>query len=203
MRRVIFFIDGFNLYHALDHNPNFHKYKWLNLSKLAKCYVKRKDKIVDIYYFTALATWSQSKVKKHKTYIKALELEGVKVVYGKFKKRDKKCQVCKRNYRTYEEKETDVNIATKLFQLAIEGRYDIAIIITGDSDLLPAIDGLRATFPGKEIGVVIPIGRRAEDLKASCDFHMKMKEKHLRSSLFPETINFGTGQKISCPPTWK
>jgi len=96
MNRITFFVDGFNLYHALANNPHYHQYKWLNLAKLANCYVTKKDKIQSIYYFTALATWSQSKVKKHKKYIKALGLQNIQIVYGEFRKKDKFCPLCKR-----------------------------------------------------------------------------------------------------------
>ena len=35
MNRVLFFIDGFNVYHALQEKPQYHKYKWLDYSALA------------------------------------------------------------------------------------------------------------------------------------------------------------------------
>ena len=34
-KRSMFFVDGFNLYHALDSETRYHKYKWLNLRALA------------------------------------------------------------------------------------------------------------------------------------------------------------------------
>ena len=202
MNRITFFIDGFNLFHALDNNHLYHKYKWLDLTKLSKCFVTKKDKIENIYYFTALATWSQSKMKKHKKYIKALELNNINVIYGEFRKKDKFCPLCKRTYKTFEEKQTDVNIAIQLFELAIKDKYDTAIIISGDSDLIPSIQAVKTTFPNKNIGIVIPIGRRAELLKQICDFHIKMKEKHLRSSLFEKEIDIGNNKKLICPPDW-
>jgi uncharacterized LabA/DUF88 family protein len=90
-----------------------------------------------------------------------------------------------------------------LFKLSTEDKYDKAIIISGDSDLIPSINAVRNTFPDKKIGVVIPIGRRAESLKLSCDFHMKMKEKHLKSCLFDQEIQLGNNEKLICPPDWK
>ena len=202
MNRITFLIDGFNLFHALDNNHLYHKYKWLDLTKLSKCFGTKKDKIENIYYFTALATWSQSKMKKHKKYIKALELNNINVIYGEFRKKDKFCPLCKRTYKTFEEKQTDVNIAIQLFELAIKDEYDTAIIISGDSDLIPSIQAVKTTFPNKNIGIVIPIGRRAELLKQICDFHIKMKEKHLRSSLFEKEIDIGNNKKLICPPDW-
>ena len=92
-KKVIIFIDGFNLYHVINAHRNYHKYKWLNLNKLANLYITKNEKIVEILYFTALATWNQSKVKKHKLFIKANELNGIRTIYGEFKKRDKYCNL--------------------------------------------------------------------------------------------------------------
>jgi hypothetical protein len=55
MSRIKFFIDGFNVYHALERKASYHKYKWLDYSKLASLFVRRQDKIVEVLYFTALA----------------------------------------------------------------------------------------------------------------------------------------------------
>jgi uncharacterized LabA/DUF88 family protein len=200
--KVIVFIDGFNLYHAIDANPKYHKYKWLDLKKLANLYITKNEKVVDIYYFTALAMWNPVKVRKHKLFIRANELSGVRVIYGEFKKRDKYCKNCHKRYQTFEEKQTDVNIAIQLFKLSIENKYDKAIIISGDSDLLPSIDAVRKTFPNKQIGVIIPIGRRAEALKQACDFYMKMKEKHLSSAMFDQKIKINDKDFLVCPPEW-
>jgi uncharacterized LabA/DUF88 family protein len=78
-----------------------------------------------------------------------------------------------------EEKQTDVNIALKLFEPAVQDGYDKAMIISGDTDLLPAAKTVRSIFPFKSIGVVIPIGRSSEDFKKNADFHFKMKEHQL------------------------
>jgi hypothetical protein len=64
-KKVIVFIDGFNLYHVIKVNPEYRKYKWLDLSKLATLYITKNEIIIDILYFTALATWNPNKVKKH------------------------------------------------------------------------------------------------------------------------------------------
>lgn len=203
MDKVIFLIDGFNLYHAIAEDTRFRKYKWISLSSLAEKFITKSDKIKDIYYFTALATWSVDKVNRHKIFIKAQELNGIKVIYGEFRKKDKYCNICKRTYQTFEEKKTDVNIAINLFQLAIKDEYDKAIIISGDSDLIPSIEAVKSTFPAKKIGVIIPIGRRAELLKNTCDFYMKMKEKHLSASMLPDEMDIGDGKKIIRPDYWK
>jgi hypothetical protein len=57
-------------------------------------------------------------------------------------------------------------------------------------------------FPHKQIEVIIPIGRRAELLKQKCDFHMKIKEKHLKSSILPDIIPLEGNKKLVCPKSW-
>jgi len=202
MKKVIFFIDGFNLYHAIK-DLRKDEYKWLNLDKLAKSFIKRDEEIIRVYYFTALASWNQSKVKKHKIYIRALETVNVKTIYGQFKRREKICPKCRKKYWTYEEKKTDVNIAIQLFKLSIENKFDKAFIISGDSDLIPSIRAVKESFPGKKIGAIVPIGRSALDLKNNCDFHMKIKEKHLKTCVFPERIRLADSTVITCPETWR
>ena len=203
MNRVSFFIDGFNLYHALDSNPAYHKYKWLDFDKLVRCYLTKKDELTDIFYFTAYITWDPPKLNRHKLFVQASRTRNVKIIFGKFKRRDKFCTLCKKTYSTFEEKQTDVNIAISLFKNAMENKFDRAIIVSGDSDLIPSIEAIKSTFPAKQIGVVIPIGRKSESLKNVCDFHMKMKEKHLISSLFPDEIDLGSGVKLIRPISWK
>ena len=90
------------------------------------------------------------------------------------------------------------------FPSAVSNDFDVAILISGDTDLVPAVEAIRNTFPNKQIGVVVPIGRRAKELIDVCDFHMKMKEKHLRTSQFPDTIVLDPQKNIVLqkPPTW-
>jgi len=202
--RVSFFIDGFNVYHALEDNKSFHKFKWLDYSSLVKRYITSNKIISEVYYFTAYTEWSQDKMDRHRLLITALNMKGVKVVFGKFKLRDKKCLRCKKSYKTHEEKQTDVNISIKLFQCAYNNTFDTAILITGDSDIVPAIKAIKESFPAKKIGVVIPIGRSSEEMKNICDFHMKMKQKHLRDSQFPDRIIIDPENNLFLerPPTW-
>lgn len=119
MAKVVVFVDGFNLYHALAENPKYRTYKWLNLRKLASLYVHGQDTLEDVLYFTTLATWDMAKAMRHKLYIKALESENISIIYGDFKRKEKRCRLCHRSFWSFEEKQTDVNIALSLFQLAI------------------------------------------------------------------------------------
>jgi len=202
MARVSFFIDGFNLYHALD-NDRLRQFKWLNLRRLAELYLRKQDTISDVFYFTALAVWNPDKVRRHKLFIQVQESFGVKPVYGEFRNVTKRCRKCGQVYDTFEEKETDVNIAIKLFEQAALNIYDRAVILSGDSDQVPAIRAIKKNFPAKEVGVLIPPDGKAKLLKQEADFHFKVEYKQLSSSRLLDEITLACGMRIHCPTQWK
>ncbi len=72
MARYSIYVDGFNVYYALNDKPEYHKYKWLNYRRLAELAIGPKDTIADVYYFTAFVVWKPEKVKTHRVYIQAL-----------------------------------------------------------------------------------------------------------------------------------
>ena len=208
-KRVIFFIDGFNVYHSIDDLVSVDSkntiYKWIDYSKFAQCFVNDDEEIKDIYYFTSLCPWDPNRQKRHQILIRALKHRNIKIVFGEFKKRRKQYN----NYRVnvvlkyHEEKKTDVNIAVLLLKLAFEDKYDTAIIISGDTDFSLAITEIKKSFPEKKIGIVFPIGRRNNALEKLADFHKVVTKKHLESSRFPDTIDIGEGTSLFCPPEWK
>ena len=206
-KRAIFLIDGFNLYHSLI-NPTFGGrlvgYKWLDLKKLCVRFLQPKDQLSGIYYFTALCPWDNSKAQRHEIYMQALKNAGVNIIRGKFKEVTKKCRGdCKKFYKTYEEKRTDVSIGVKLITFAFVDKFDIAYIISADSDLIPAIEEVKVFFPDKEIGIIIPFGKNGEELKSLCNIAMKIKEKHLSSSQFDLEITAADNRIIECPIEWR
>ena len=56
-KRVVGFVDGFNMYHAIDELGLPHL-KWLNLWELCKIFVPESHfELRDVLYFSAYATW--------------------------------------------------------------------------------------------------------------------------------------------------
>ena len=203
--RVIFFIDGFNLYHSIDGKPELHKYKWLDIRGLTSAFVKKSQSVVDIYYFTAYAYWDADKVKRHKDLVEIYQDMGIKVVLGVFRDRPRKCHRCYKWFQVPEEKRTDVNIAIRLLDLAYKNAFDTACIISGDSDLIPAVEMVRSNFPTKNFKVIIPIGRKAKELTKACGGHnnkAKIKEKHLSCNLLADPYTTSGGRSISKPLSW-
>jgi hypothetical protein len=77
MSRISFYIDGLNVYHALN-NKRYRKYKWLDYRKLAEAIVRPEDVLVDVLYFTTYARWRPDSFARHKLYMKALRSRGGK-----------------------------------------------------------------------------------------------------------------------------
>lgn len=104
-----------------------------------------KEEISSIFYFSAIATWhhDQSNPQKHNRYISRLRQENVIPVLGKFKEKTIRCKVCSSTFKSHEEKRTDVNIALKMVSEAVLGTYDTAILVSGDTDIIPAISTIR------------------------------------------------------------
>jgi uncharacterized LabA/DUF88 family protein len=202
MSRYCFYVDGFNVYYALQKNPAYHKYKWLNYRKLAESVVYAKDTIAGIFYFTTFVRWHPENVERHKKYISALRSVGVEIIHGRFLEKSIKCHKCQEYFKTHEEKQTDVNIALKILGDAVDGLYDKAMIISADSDLLPVIKSVQHHAPEKEIGVMFPIGRNSFELRQSASFSCKMSEKWLQNCQFSDEVKIGN-TIISRPENWR
>ena len=201
MSRVMHFIDGFNVYWSLKENSNYHKYLWLDYMELAKHFNRKKDIIAGVKYFTAFRYFKPESVRRHERYAEALESRGVEIIAGKFKDKDRRCKLCYRSAIYKEEKQTDVNIASKLFQEGIADTYDTAILYTNDTDLIPAIVGARDSFQNKKFGIVFPIGRFAHELYTVAQsrgiFWRRVEEKHLRRSQLPDQITMPNGVEVN------
>ena len=114
----------------------------------------------------------------------------------------KKCRGrCKQEYQTFEEKETDVNIALTILSLAFQKEFDKILMLSGDSDFVPIIKSIQSLFPNKKTHLVIPINGKAESLKRVMDQYSKIKLSHIRKSLFPDRIEKTYGF-IKKPDEW-
>jgi uncharacterized LabA/DUF88 family protein len=196
--KVLAFIDGFNLYHSLerfDHGVDeadrcrYQKYKWLCLTSLVKRFIAPRDEeLVGVEYFTTYPTWDSAKRLRHETYVSAQKLMGVHVTLGEFKHKTVVCRAgCKQEFVINVEKQTDINIATAMLDLA--HTYDKLLLLTADTDQVPAIKLLKKLHPHKKVAMVIPIGRGAKQLKKVCDGNAyKITEDHLRNCQLPALI---------------
>ena len=158
-----------------------------------------------VLHFSAFATHRDSKnpggVKRHKDYIECLRSTGVKDIMGRFKPKWINCHQCKSLNKHYEEKETDVAISVSLWELMHFDACDTIVLVTGDTDLAPAVRTAQQIYPDKEIAFAFPYKRKNEELKklvaTSFSIH---KEQYARHQLPNEVIT--KKGKIQKPKTW-
>ncbi len=203
-QRVAAFVDGFNIYHALDDIGQNH-FKWLNLRALLQLFVpKPYQELREIYYFSAYATWLPDAYARHREYVAALEGVGVTPVMGFFKPKDRSCKKCGGKWIAHEEKETDVNIGLFMLNEAYKNSYDMGLLLSADSDLAPVVRMLRTQFPTKPLRLVAPPKRRhSKEIVHAFGGYPSLRSiepKHLRKSLFPLEVKDSTGIVVArCP----
>lgn len=205
--RVACFIDGFNLYHAIDdlssHGKQRHYLKWLDLRALANCYIRSQSETLSaVHYFSAYATWLPDAYARHREYVSAIQAKGVTVKLGQFKKKPRSCRACGSKWDGHEEKESDVNFAVELLNRAWRGEFDRAIIITADTDIVPVLQMVQRDHAHLHLTAAIPERRygNAISLRKACHSFVRIKEVHLERSLLPAQIVDAGGNVVSSRP---
>ena len=99
-----------------------------------------------------------------------------------------------------EEKGSDVNLATHLLHDAHMGRFDVAVVVSNDSDLLEPIKIVREVL-GKKVGVLNPHQNPSRALLPHIDFIKPIRGGVLRLSQFPATLSDARGT-ITKPTGW-
>ncbi len=209
-RRVSVYVDGFNLYHALRNLKDAHL-RWLDLRALAGRFIHpQHDDIISVKYFSAIAFHiGDDTAARHRLYIEALESTGVEFIEGKFKERKSRCPLKSCNGREItrrEEKETDVNVAIHIVRDAMLRKTDKQIIITNDTDILPAIRMAKQENPDIFITVLTPptyyphadLWKNAGQKRPT-----RIERVHVESSLLPETVEVGQAHIIHMPHRYR
>ena len=197
--RTTAFVDGFNLYHALAELGQNHL-KWLDLRRLLVQFAPAPQyELTRVLYFSAYATWIPDAYARHRAYVAALEATGVDVVMGKFKKKPRSCKRCGASWEGHEEKETDVNLALMLLELAYADAFDRALVLSADSDLAPAVRAVRRLFPEQEVRILTPPGRFTPgDLRDAAGHPgTGIRDIHVRRCLFGEEVLDPTTSQIA------
>lgn len=99
-----------------------------------------------------------------------------------------------------EEKGSDVNLAAHILRDAYENRFDAAVIISNDSDLLEPIRIVKEELK-KEVGLLNPHPYPSKVLLREADFYKPIRKGVLSSSQFPESLKDEHGD-FSKPKKW-
>ena len=86
---------------------------------------------------------------------------------------------------------------------AYKDEYDVAFLISGDSDLVPPIKLVREAFPQKQIIVVFPPSRKGNELKQAANSSFALGRKKLEDAQFPNSVKGKYGNTLNIPQPWK
>ena len=198
MERAIAYVDGFNLYHAIDalNRPHLH---WVNLWTIATSFLREGQTLSAVNYYSAYATWLPGTSTRHRQYTAALAATGVALHMSRFSTRRHRCFTCGASWDSHEEKQTDVQMAVDIVADCLENKFDLALVITADSDLNPAISKVRETR-GKRLLMIAPPGRfnRARDLQ----FTHQIRPGRIARHLLPPQIDEDGRIVATRPPAY-
>jgi uncharacterized LabA/DUF88 family protein len=203
------YIDGFNLYYgAVKGTP----YKWLDIKKLCEILLS-KHQIARIKYFTARVSGrpgDPDQPTRQQMFLRALAtLPDVEIIYGHFLTNEtymplvgsppgtapKYAKVIKT-----EEKGSDVNLATHLMWDGFRSRYEAAVLVTNDSDLLEPVKIVRREL-GLVVGILNPHKKASRVLAREASFVKQIRTAALKASQFPRTMKDAHGV-ITKPSSW-
>lgn len=202
--KVACYVDGFNLYHAVN-DLNKPHLKWLNLWQLAESLCRPGEVLVKVAYFSAYATWLPAQYARHRKFVAALKHVGVECHMARFSERPASCRGCGRRWKEREEKETDVHFALTFLEDAIDHVFDRAIIISADSDYVPAVRRVRRRLPGRQVFLASPPERhsKARGMINACNSSTPLTAGRLAKCLFPaEIVDRDGAVTVSRPPEY-
>jgi NYN domain len=99
-------------------------------------------------------------------------------------------------------KETDVAIDNAITTFAINRECDTIALISGDTDLAPALTDAKVRVPEIRLCCIFPFGRYNRELEQLVDVAYTVKSERYAQYQLPNTIALPNGGTLTRPATW-
>ena len=210
MDKTHVYVDGFNLYYSLLRIKPLAP-KWLDIKSMCELMVRDID-IERIKYFTARVSETPDDADKpirQQIYFRALRsIPELEIYYGHFMRHIvrqplgicKSSPLCFVDVQKTEEKGSDVNLASHLLHDAHLGRFELAIVVSGDSDLVEPIRMVTKDL-GQKVCVINPNPKPSKQLRKFATFYRTLEKSAIHKAQFPESITDRKGT-FSKPRGW-
>lgn len=147
--RAALYVDGFNLYVPIAKSGHAHL-KWVSLWALGEQLCRPEWRLEKVLFCSALPVHRPDSNKRHVTFNSAQLACGVKILNGHYVPEGE----------GYSEKQTDINLALSVILDGLANVYDVAIILSADSDQVATARAFREKFQnGKQLFAAIPPGQ--------------------------------------------
>lgn len=210
LKRLAVYVDGFNLYRGMR-SANMRNLLWLDLFSLAERICPKDARVVAVKYFTAHIlnlkrandpqhAQEEASRRRQLTYISALESRGVQIFLGRYKRRHIQCRACGAEWIKPEEKMSDVQLATHMLVDAFRGEFDMAMVVSGDADVVPPIEVVvrKLSLP---VVVAFPPKRILRELGDKATGVIHINKRHLVQAQLPKEIAH-KGHTLMRPAKW-
>ena len=209
--RTYAYVDGFNLYYrALKGTP----YKWLDLRSLLQGLLRPQNRLDAIRYYTARVSSrveDRDAPKRQHAYLSALKtVQEVSIHYGIFLPKIIRRPLLhspSKSSPTYvqvldtEEKGSDVNLASHLLWDGFRGLYDVAVVVSKDTDLVEPIR-IVAQELKKPVGLICPDNQVPGGLKKVVSFIRHVTAQRLATAQMTNPVTALDGKLIFKPKSW-
>ena len=203
-QKVIVYVDGFNFYYGLK-NPKWKKYYWLDIVTLFEKFMRPNQELIAVKYFSARPDDIDQSLRQNAFFQSNKENPKFKLILGKYLKKKVTCFKCKNVIHTHEEKGTDVRIATQIVADAYQKNCDVSIIVSADSDMIPAIE--LAIEAKQKVFVYFPPNQYSNNLATmgiGKPVQLKLYESRFKQCIFPDIVHLSKEDfDLSIPLKWK
>lgn len=199
--RVHCYVDGFNFYYGLR-DKGWRKFYWMDMAKMLSLFLDPGETIQSINYCTSTPFDNGQKTRQGK-FLQANKVNPVfKTTAGNFLQES--VPGCRCGKKMSKEKQTDVNLAVSMIEDVFYKRCDVTVLVSGDSDLAPALKLIRSIAPSHQVRCVFPPGRRSGELVrlSTRNYAMDSLESKLRDCLLADPTFGKDGYPIEKPKTW-
>jgi uncharacterized LabA/DUF88 family protein len=177
VERVAVYVDGFNLFFGIrSKNPKAVNF---DVASYVRSRLGSNQRLASVRYYSAPVVGNPDAERAQKRYFAALRASKVEVILGRFQQKTIHCEHCGHSIPSFEEKMTDVNIAVDLLTDGLMDQFDVAILVSADSDLVPPIKKLARCAMDKKVVAYFPPNRSSKDLKRSSHAHFFIDPKEL------------------------
>ena len=203
-QRAIVYIDGYNLYYGMRAAFG-NRYMWLDLQVFSASLLRPQAELVAVKYFTAVTKAAADSQQRQDVYLNALQAhcDKLKIFYGLFLSKSRRCSSCQREHKLLEEKKTDVNIACEIINDAYLDRYDLCYVVSGDSDLVPPLEIIKQPQLGKRSIVAHPPRRKSYELCSIANGWFAIGRTKFAHNQLPETIYRAQKSELTRPIKWR
>jgi len=203
-QRVIVYVDGFNFYYGLK-AKGWKKFYWLDVVKFFERMLDDNQELVEVNYFSARPHNIEAARRQDLFFSVNNMNRKFHLILGKYLKKNIPCPICGGTIHSYEEKETDVRVATQIINDVYQDRCDISIIVSADSDMVPAIEVIQDIAPDHKIFAFFPPTKHSVTLYNSCHAVKKLGgyKARFNQSMLPEEVELPSGYVAKRPDNLK